>query len=110
MRVVQFILPLVLAAFLSSSVLAADKEVNVKGTLAEKAADAKAGVVAVLVERAPKAEPPQTKKYDLVATGDVATKLTTLATAKARVEVTGVETDNTIKVTDVKEIEGVARQ
>jgi hypothetical protein len=111
MKLVRFVLPFAFLLFVASSVFAAEEGKSFKGTLAEKPADAKAGVVAVLTQRAPRAAEgaaaAEAKKYSLVATGEIATQLTDLAAKKARVEVTGVEDPaGTIKVSKVVERQG----
>jgi len=99
------VLAVLVAALLCVNALAGegkgkkDKPASFTGVLSAKAADAPAGVVAVLTVK--KAD--EEKKCNLLAEGDVATKLTELAGKGASVTVKGTETADGIKVTEVEE-------
>lgn len=98
------VLAVLVAALLCVNALAADKGKKDKpakfaGVLSAKAADAPAGVVAVLTIKKDDVE----KKCNLLADGDLATKLADLAGKGASVTVMGTETADGIKVTDVEE-------
>ena len=97
MKSLRFAVPLVLALLVSASVLAEEGKTEAKkfrGTVAAKGADAKAEVTAVL-------NMGEHKTANLIATGDVAKKVTDLVGKK--VVVTGTKDGDNITVTDIVE-------
>lgn len=101
MRTIKYALPLVVAMLLAAQVRA-DDPVAWTGTLAEKPADAKEGVVAVLKVKNGDTE----TVVNLWAEGDTAKTLTDWAGKKAAVVVTGSKVDDSnVKVTKVEKKE-----
>ena len=103
MRTIKYALPLVIAIVLAAQVRADDPPPStLTGTLAEKPADAKDGVVAVLKVKNGDAE----VAVNLWADGDTAKTLTEWAGKKATVTVTGAKVDDAnVKVAKVEKKE-----
>lgn len=101
MRTMKYALPLFVAMLLATQVRA-DDPATWTGTLAEKPADAKEGVVAVLKVKNGDAE----VTVNLWAEGDTAKTLTDWAGKKATVTVTGAKVDDAnVKVAKVEKKE-----
>ncbi len=102
MRTFKYALPLVVAILMAAQVRADDPPATWTGTLAEKPADAKDGVVAVLKVKNGDAE----VSVNLWADGDTAKTLKEWAGKKATVTVTGAKVDDTnVKVAKVEKKE-----
>src|SRR5207248_447697 len=99
MRMLKFALPLVLAMVVAGVVHADEGEWT--GTLSEKPADAKAGIVAVLTVK----DGDKEVKVNLWAEGATAKTLTEWSAKKAMVTVKGDKTDDNVKVKEVKKAE-----
>jgi hypothetical protein len=102
---VKFALPLVLFALLAAKVQAAEGEAKTEtwtGTLAEKAKDAKEGVVAGLKVK----EGDKEVIVNLWAEGEVAKELKEWAAKGAKAKVTGTKVDATnVKATKAEKVE-----
>jgi hypothetical protein len=99
MKVIKFFLALMLVGTFATCVTAADKEKKggaLVGTVSEKPADAKEGVVAVLKSKKGDA-------HNLIATGEVATQIAEFIKKGTKVRVTGEVTPEGVKVTKIEE-------